>query len=268
MSLKFSANLSLLYTEISFLERFSKAASDGFKAVEFHFPYNFDTNEIQYRLDDLGLQLVLFNLHPGDNDKNEWGTLSSPNRQDYFKWSLTTALEIADKLHCSQLNVMFGNKLPGIDEGKQIQCALDNLTWSAKEAKERNVTLLIEPLNPDDFPNVFLRNPTTAFQVVKKINHPNVKLLYDIYHAQMTEGNLINRIRDFYPFINHIQVADVPGRHEPGTGEINYPSIFNTLVDLGYQGYIGLEYDPLSITAKSLGWLTEFQNAQFENSER
>jgi hydroxypyruvate isomerase len=257
---KFAANLSLLYTEVPFLERFSKASTRGFTAVEFHFPYDNDINEIKSRLDNLGLQLVLFNLHPGDVDNNEWGTLSNPGRQDYFRWSLTTALDIANQLHCNQINVMFGNKVPGLMEEDQLQCALDNLAWAAKEARENRVTLLIEALNPYDFPIVFLQSPTAALEVVKSINHPNVKLLYDVYHAQMTEGNLINSIRDFYPFINHIQIADVPGRHEPGTGEIDYPSIFATLKVLGYQGFVGLEYRPSSSTDASLGWFTKYQS--------
>jgi hydroxypyruvate isomerase len=260
MSVKFSANLSLLFTEVPFLERFSKAAENGFGAVEFHFPYDTDINEIRSRLNDLGLELVLFNLHPGDLEKSEWGTLGNPDRKDYFHWSLTTALEIANRLRCNQINVMFGNRIPGVAPENQIQCALDNLAWSVKRAESNGITLLIEALNPYDFPSVFLQSPTAASNIVQTFNHPNVKLLYDIYHAQMTEGNLINSIKHFYPFINHIQIADVPGRHEPGTGEINYSSIFIALNALGYQGFVGLEYRPSGNTDASLGWFAKYRS--------
>jgi hydroxypyruvate isomerase len=259
MPLKFAANLSLLYTEVPFLERFDKAAESGFKAVEFHFPYDFKVEDIRYKLTDNGLKLVLFNLHAGDKHANEWGTLSNPTRKDYFRWSLDVALEIAKELDCSQINTMFGNKVTRFTPQEQLKCAMENLSNAIPKVEESGVTLLVEALNPLDFPDFFLHRPSASFEIVKDIDHPNVKSLYDIYHAQMIEGNIINSINDNFSNVNHIQIADVPGRHEPGTGEINYPRIFSFLEELGYQGYIGLEYRPSSDTNSSLKWFNDLK---------
>jgi hydroxypyruvate isomerase len=266
MRLKFAANLSLLFTDAPFLERFDKAAASGFKAVEFHFPYDFDVGDIRSRLTDNGLKLVLFNLHAGDLDANEWGTLSNPSRSDYFRWSLESALEIAEELDCNQINTMFGNKVPGLTSEEQISCAIKNLTYAAPIAEQSGVTLLVEALNPINFPDFVLHRPSTSIEIVKTVDRSNVKVLYDIYHAQMIEGNLITSIEDNFHFINHIQIADVPGRHEPGTGEINYPGIFSSLNEVGYQGYIGLEYHPSGNTDSSLHWFFDQIRGNHEGS--
>jgi hydroxypyruvate isomerase len=150
---------------------------------------------------------------------------------------------------------MFGQRVTGLAPAAQVDCAIENLVWGAPRAVRAGVTLLIEPLNPTDFPNYFLRTTATAMEVVTQVDHPAVGLQYDVYHAQMTEGNLIETITARFPHIGHVQIADVPGRHEPGTGEINYPAIFATLEGLGYQGYVGLEYRPTGETDTSLSWL-------------
>lgn len=266
MSLEYAANLSLLYTEAPFLERFDMAAASGFRAVEFHFPYDFNVDDIRSRLTDNGLKLVLFNLHAGDEDAKEWGTLSNPTRKDYFRWSLGIGLDIAKELDCSQINTMFGNRVTGLTPQEQIKCAIENLSYAAPRAEESGVTLLVEALNPIDFPDFFLHRPSASFEIVKNVDHPNVKSLYDIYHAQMIEGNIISSIKDNFPNINHIQIADVPGRHEPGTGEINYPRIFSLLQEIGYQGFIGLEYHPSSDTNSSLKWLNGELRGKHEDS--
>ncbi len=255
MTLRFAANLTMLFNEVPFLDRFAKAAAVGFTAVEFLFPYDDGIDAVKYRLDDVGLRVVLFNLHAGDKAAGEWGTLSNPARRDYFRWSFTTALEAATHLDCERLNVMFGQKVAGLEPAAQIECAIENLAWAAPQATEAGITLLIEPLNPIDFPNYFIQSTAAALEIVAIANHPNVKLQYDVYHAQMCEGNLINTIKINFPHIGHIQIADVPGRHQPGTGEINYPAIFATLEELNYQEYIGLEYRPLNGTEASLAWL-------------
>ena len=252
---KFSANLSMLYTEVTFLDRFEKAAQAGFSAIEFLFSYEAGEQNIKTRLDDLGLKLVLFNLPAGDIQKGEWGSLSNPRNREYFKKSFTIAIEAALVLQCERLNMMFGQRVPEVEWEEQLDCACENLTWAVSQTKTAGVTLLIEALNPTDFPNYALQRTSAALDVLKKTNHPSVRLLYDVYHAQMTEGNLINTIKANLPVIGHIQIADVPGRHQPGTGEINFNAIFSCLEEARYIGYIGLEYKPMADTDASLLWL-------------
>ncbi len=262
MALKYCPNLSMLYTEHPFLDRFAKAAAASFAAVEFLFPYDFDLAEIRARLGDLGLVQVLFNLHPGDRVSGEWGTLSNPQRRASFRRSFAKALEIASYLNCSRLHVMFGKKVAGIEWNAQVECAAENLLWAAPAAAAAGVTLLIEPLNEMDFPNYGLHRTAEALSIIKQVNHPQVKLQYDIYHAQISEGNLINTITSCLPDIGHIQIADVPGRHQPGTGEINYPVVLKVLEKLNYTGYVGLEYQPSNDTESSLAWLDREERGQ------
>ncbi|HYN86944.1 MAG TPA: TIM barrel protein [Ardenticatenaceae bacterium] len=255
MPLNFVPNLTLLYNEVEFLDRFGRAAAAGFEAVEFQFPYEAGIEAVRARVEALGLGVVLFNLHRGDVAAGEWGTLSNPARRDYFRWSLETALEGAARLGCGRLNVLFGQRVSGVDAEAQVSCALENLAWAAPQAAQAGVTLLIEPLNPTDFPDAFIHHTRTAVDVVNAAGQPNVKVQYDVYHAQMAEGNLSNTLTTYFALIGHVQIADVPGRHEPGTGEINYPAVFATLERLDYQGFIGLEYRPSSDTDASLEWL-------------
>jgi hydroxypyruvate isomerase len=255
MSLQFAPNLSMLYTEVPFLERFAKAAAAGFTVVEFLFPYEFSAAAIKRQLDDLGLGLALFNINPGDFARGERGSLSHPTRRDDFRRSLDEALAYARHLGSPRLHTMVGNRLPELDTAAQLACAVENLTWAAPLAADAGVTLLIEPLNATDMPTYFVHSTAEAMQIVKGVDHPNVKLQYDVYHAQMTEGNLIATMTRLFPHIGHIQISDVPGRHQPGTGEINYPAIFAALERLAYSGPIGLEYRPDGETNASLAWL-------------
>jgi hydroxypyruvate isomerase len=255
MTLRYAANLSMLYTEVPFLDRFARAAAAGFAAVEFLFPYEAGVGAIRARSDDLGLAVALFDLPPGDTDAGEWGTLGNPARRDYFRRSFATAMEAADRLRCRRLNALFGNEVAGLEPSAQIDCAIENLGWAAPQAAQAGVTLLVEPLNPIDLPHYFLHTTAVALEIVAQVDHPAVRLQYDVYHAQMTEGNLIHTITASFPTIGHVQIADVPGRHEPGTGEINFPAVFSALDRLGYWGYIGLEYRPSSETDASLSWL-------------
>jgi 2-dehydrotetronate isomerase len=262
MGLKYCVNLSMIYTEYPFLERFAKAALAGFKAVESHFPYEFELKQVKARLESLGLVQVLFNLSPGNTSAGEWGTLSNPQRREYFRQSLNEALEIARFLECARVNVMFGNEIRGVERSAQIDCAVENLAWSAPLAADAGVTLLIEPLNAMDFPACVLHGPSEAMGIIGQVNHPQVKLQLDVYHAQMTEGNLINSITNCLPNIGHIQIADVPGRHQPGTGKIDYPAIFDLLRKLNYSGFVGLEYRPSNDSDSSLAWLPREERAQ------
>jgi hydroxypyruvate isomerase len=255
MALKYCVNLSMLYTEHPFLDRFAKAARAGFTAVEYLFPYELDLTEVKARLEHLGLVQVLFNLHAGDTSTGEWGTLANPQRLVYFRWSIAKALEVAQFLNCTRLHVMFGNTVAGIERNVQVECAVENLSLAAPLAAEAGVTLLIEPLNAMDFPTYGLLRTAEALSIIRQVNHPQVKLQYDIYHAQMTEGNLINTITNCLPDIGHIQIADVPGRHQPGTGEINYGAVLEVIRKLNYSGYVGLEYRPSNDSDPSLAWL-------------
>jgi hydroxypyruvate isomerase len=255
MALRYCVNLSMLYTEHPFLDRFSKAARSGFTAVEYLFPYEFDRKELQFRLRDSGLTQALFNLHPGDTNLGEWGSLSNPAKRDYFRWSLTEALEFANVLGCFSLNAMIGKRIAGVERSAQVDCATQNLAWAAPLAQQAGVTLLLEPLNAVDFPGCVLSNTVEAIQLVRQAAHPNVKLQYDLYHSQMTEGNLIQTMTNSIASIGHIQLADVPGRHQPGTGEINYPMVLQALSEMPYSGYVGLEYRPSGESDASLTWL-------------
>jgi len=258
MALNFAANLSMFYPDVAFLDRFARAARAGFTAVEFLFPYDAGVEEVKSRLEDHGLKVVLFNFHPGEIDKGEWGTLSHPGKRDYFKWSSTSAIEAAQSLRCPRLHAMFGQRVEDYALEAQIECACENLAWAAPQAAQAGITLLIEALNPTDFPRYALSRTAMALEVIRHVNIPNVKLQYDVYHAQMTEGNLIHTITSNFSDIRHIQIADVPGRHQPGTGEINYPAVFGALKGLGYDGFIGLEYRPLGDTDASLSWLAKY----------
>jgi hydroxypyruvate isomerase len=255
MILRYSANLSMLYKEVEFLDRFAKAAAAGFAAVEFLSPYEAGAEEVKARVDDLGLTVALFNLHAGDADAGDFGTLGDPTKRGFFRWSFGEAMEAADKLGCVRLHALFGMRVPGVEPAAQIDCALGNLAWAAPQAADAGVTLLVEALNPIDWPDFFLHTTADSLHIVTQADHLNVRLQYDVYHAQMMGGNLINSIRNNLDLIGHIQIADVPGRHEPGTGEINYPNIFAVLEQLGYRGYVGLEYHPSGETDASLGWL-------------
>jgi hydroxypyruvate isomerase len=265
MPLKYCINLSMIYTEFPFLDRFAMAARAGFTAVEFLFPYEFDLTQIKARLENLGMVQVLFNLQAGDSEAGELGTLSNPRRRAYFRRSFAKALDVAVFLNCARLHVLFGNKVAGIKRDEQVECAVENLSWAAPLAAAAEVTLLLEPLNETDFPSYFLHRTAEALNVITQVNHPHVKLQYDIYHAQMTEGNLINTLASCMPDIGHIQIGDVPGRNQPGTGEINYPAIWAALRKQNYSGYIGLEYRPSNDSDSSLAWLPREQRGQMSS---
>ena len=255
MALKFAANLSMLYPDRPFLERFAAARAAGFDAVEFLFPYEFGYSAIRQRLDENRLKLVLFNISPGDYSAGDRGVLSHPHRQDDFRRTLDEALTYAEQLHSPRIHVMVGNRLPEIPFEAQFNTILENLAWAAPLAAAAGVTLVIEPLNATDQPRYLIHSTAEGMAIVEAVNHPHVRLQYDVYHAQMTEGNLIATIQQCLPWIAHIQISDVPGRHEPGTGEINYPAVFTALEQVGYQGYIGLEYHPSGDTNQTLAWL-------------
>jgi len=257
---QFAANLSLLFNEVPFLERFERAAQAGFKAVEFLFPYAYAAEEIKAKLDQHHLKLVLHNLPPGNTEANERGMACLPDRIDEFRLSVATGIQYAKILGVHQLNCLAGIAPEGIDTQLLRQTLIANLQYAAKEFQNAGLKLLIEPINTYDIPNFYLSRTEQAIAILDEVAAPNAFLQFDIYHAQRMAGELAKTIELYLPRIAHMQLADNPGRHEPGTGEINYPFLFSLLDRLQYSGWIGCEYRPLTNTEAGLGWLKHLKN--------
>lgn len=255
---RFSANLSYLFTETPFLERFGEAAHAGFRAVEFAFPYDYQVKEIAGRVLEHKLEVVLFNSPPGDSALGDRGLAAIPGREHEFAAGIVTALRYAQALHCPRLHVMAGLLPEGCDKGerdRRLRTYTNNLRFACTEAAGEGVTILIEPLNPRDVPNYLLTTQAEAHAIRTEIGAANLKVQMDLYHAQIVEGDLSEKIRRWLPHIGHIQIASVPGRHEPDVGEINYEYLFRLLDDLKYEGWIGCEYRPARGTTAGLTWL-------------
>ena len=252
---KFAANLTMLFNEVPFLDRFALAAQAGFNAVEFLFPYAYQATEIRQRLDDNGLTLVLHNLPAGDWDAGDRGMACNPLRVDEFRAGVHRGIEYAHALGVGQLNCLAGKAPAGVDDAVLRQTFVDNQRFCAKALKEANLRLLIEPINTYDIPGFYLNRTAQAVSILDEVGADNAFVQYDIYHAQRMEGELAATIQKYLPRIGHIQLADNPGRNEPGTGEINYPFLFAHLDKLGYSGWIGCEYKPATTTMAGLGWL-------------
>jgi hydroxypyruvate isomerase len=256
---RFCANVSMLFAEAPFLERFGRARAAGFDAVEFQFPYEYSAAEIRAELDRHQLELVLFNFPAGDFASGDRGLANDPRRSTDFQTSVATAFEYADVLKPEKMNCMAGKRLSDISEEEQRAALIRNLTSAADQAADRGIALVTEPLNPFDAPGFYLPTPSDGFRLVAEAAHPNLKVEYDIYHAQRTEGNVVAAIEHNIDAIGHIQLADSPGRNEPGTGELDWPPIFATIDRVGFSGRIGLEYKPSTErTEDSLGWMKEF----------
>lgn len=254
---KFAANLSLLFNDVPFLDRFALARQHGFEAVEFQFPYAFEPEQITSRLSRYGLQLALFNLPPGDWQAGERGLACDPRQIDAFSESVELALEYAEELGVPRMHCMAGLLPPNCPPEKAHAALIGNLTYACERAREHGVDILIEPLNHFDTPGYFLTTSSQASAIIDEVGAPNLFLQYDVYHMQRMEGELAGNLRRLMPLIRHIQVADNPGRHEPGSGEINYRYLFALLDELGYDGWVGCEYEPRGDTAAGLGWRGE-----------
>ncbi len=248
---QFAANLSMMYADVPFLDRFERAAADGFQAVEFLFPYEFPAAEIRRRLESNGLAQVLFNTVPGDFGGGERGLASLAGREQAFLDGVDLAIEYARELKCERLHAMAGLA----QHGARREVYLANLAQAAKRCAAHGITLLIEPINPRDIPGYFLNRQADAHQIVAEVGAPNLKVQMDLYHCQIVEGDLAMRIRRHLGGVGHIQIAGVPERHEPDVGELNYPYLFALLDELGYAGWIGCEYRPRGDTSAGLGWL-------------
>jgi hydroxypyruvate isomerase len=255
---KFAANLTMLFTEHPFLDRFERAAKVGFKAVEFLFPYAFAAEDIKARLDANGLKLVLHNLPAGDWDAGERGIACLPDRVDEFRNGVGRAIVYAKQLGVAQLNCLAGKAPAGVPEAMLRATFVDNLRYAAAELKAADLKLLIEPINTFDIPGFFLNRTAQAIAILDDVGAPNAYLQYDAYHMQRMEGELAATIEKYLPRIAHIQIADNPGRHEPGTGEIDHGFLFRHLDRVGYAGYVGCEYKPATTTEAGLGWLQRY----------
>lgn len=252
---RFAANLTMLFTEQPFLDRFELAAKAGFDAVEFLFPYAHPAQEIKQRLDDNGLKLVLHNLPAGDWDTGERGIACLPDRKEDFKSGVGKAVEYAKALGVGQLNCLAGKAPAGVADDRLRATFVENLAYAAKALKAADLKLLIEPVNGIDIPGFYLTRSAQALAILDEVGSDNAYLQYDIYHMQRTEGELAATLQKHLPRIAHVQLADNPGRNEPGTGEINYPFLFAHLDRIGYEGWIGCEYKPAGRTEDGLGWL-------------
>jgi len=255
---RFSANLSFLFNEVPFLERFGEAAHAGFSAVEFAFGYEYQVRDIVARVGEHKLDVVLINAPPGNWEAGDRGLASLSGREHEFAASVVTALRYAQALRCPRLHVMAGVLPEGADDEertRRMRTFKRNLRFACQEAAEQNVTVLIEPLNPRDVPRYLLSTQGEAHAIREEIAMANLKVQMDFYHAQIVEGDLATKARRWLPHIGHFQIAGVPGRNEPNVGEINYEYLFRLLDELKYDGYVGCEYRPATTTTAGLGWI-------------
>ncbi len=255
---KFAANLSMLYTDSPFLERFARARASGFRHVEYLFPYEHDLRALATALEQNGLTQVLFNLPAGNWSAGERGIAALPDRVAEFRAGVTRAIETARALKCRQVNCLVGKRDVHVPFEEQHRVMIENLRYAALALGEQNIALLVEMLNPFDVPDFLIASPRAAFAVQDEVASPNCRIQYDVYHAQRTEGELAATLQRNLARIAHVQIADNPGRHQPGTGEINYRFLFDFMDQAGYAGFVGLEYVPAGTTEQSLGWIREY----------
>jgi hydroxypyruvate isomerase len=255
--MKLAANLSMLYTEVDVMDRFKKAAEAGFTHVEMLFPFHYDLDQIERELKANGLTMILFDTDPGDFAGGDRGYLCDPAQKERFHQSVKDALEIAPRLGTTLLNALAGKVPAGVSPDEARATCVENLKRAAPLCEDAGITLMSEGLNTVQTPGYFLDNSTLGFGIVDEVGSPAVKFQYDVYHMQIMEGDLARTVEKNLSRIAHIQLADNPGRNEPGTGEINYPFLFGHFDRIGYDGWIGCEYKPKGKTEEGLGWFTK-----------
>jgi len=255
---KFSANLSMLFTEVGFADRFERAAKAGFKGVECQFPYELPKEDIAERLGKYGLELVLYNIPAGSWAAGERGIACLPGRESEFQEGVDKAIEYAKALKCPRINCLVGLTPKDAPADKVRQTLVNNLKFAAEAMQKAGISLLVETLNDKDIPGFYLVRTQDALKLFEEVKHVNLWLQYDIYHMQVMEGNLTKTIQENVGRIGHIQLADNPGRHEPGTGEINFTNLFKFIDESGYTGWIGCEYKPAGATEDGLGWVKPY----------
>lgn len=254
---KFAANLTMMFNEVPFPQRFAAAAKAGFAAVEFLFPYDYQPVEVARWLQEAGLKNALFNMPPGDWAAGERGVASLPGREEEFRAGVARAIVYARALGTPSIHAMVGLLPSGADRKRHREVFVANLRHAAKALAGEGLTLLIEPINSRDIPGYFLNTQAEAHAIREEVDQPNLKVQMDFYHAQIVEGNLSVTLRKHIAHVGHVQIASVPDRHEPDEGEIDYRHIFRLLDELGYPGWVGCEYRPRGRTEEGLGWLKE-----------
>ena len=260
---KFSANISLLFNEFDFLDRFDEAKKIGFKAIEFQFPYSYDANQIKRKLDKHNLSISIFNSSPGNLDGGDRGLACIFERKEEFNKSILEALDYAQIINGKKIHVMSGILKDPKDHDLSVNTYIDNLKWACDKAEEFGIQILIEPINQRNIPNYFLSSADMAVQIIEEINKPNLKLLFDVFHHQIINGDVSKSIEKFIYFIGHIQIAGIPDRHEPDISEIDYNYILNIIEKNGYNGWIGCEYNPKNGTISGMKWINNFQKYLF-----
>jgi hydroxypyruvate isomerase len=259
---KFAANLTMLFNEVPFLDRFEAAARAGFTAVEFMFPYPYSAAQLAERLETNRLRLVLHNLPAGNWEAGERGIACLPDRVAEFRDGVGRAIEYAKALRVPQVNCLVGIPTQDVSPERARSTIVENLRFAAAALQKEGIKLLVEPCNSYDIPGFALNRSSEALDVIRDVASDNLYLQYDIYHMQRMEGEIAATLQKHLPRIAHIQLADNPGRHEPGTGEINYAFLFDWLDRLGYTGYIGCEYKPRTTTLEGLTWLRDIAGRQ------
>jgi hydroxypyruvate isomerase len=252
--MRFSVNVSILFKEVPLLQRFGRAAEAGFSAVEFWWPSGEDLGEVEREIKDAGVEVALFNFDAGDMRAGDRGLAGDPGRKQQFRENVPVALELARALGCRRMNVLVGHEIPGMDREEQLALARENVRFTAEKAQ--GVTVMVEAVNTFENGPYLLYKTGQAVEFVRDVGRENVRVQHDFYHMQRMEGNLVATLREHIDLIGHVQIADSPGRGEPGTGEIHYPYVLAALEDLGYDRYVGLEYNPTTeTTEESLEWL-------------
>lgn len=257
-ALSFSANVSMLFTEVDFLERFGRASKAGFRAVECQFPYAYGIHALAEQLRQHNLVQVLHNLSPGNWAGGERGIACLPDRIGEFQDSVGRAIEYATALDCSRLNCLAGICTPAADHDKLHDTFVENLRFASRELREHGITLMIEPLNTRDTPGFYLQTSAQAVKIIQEVGADNLRLQFDVYHAHIMEGDVVASLRRHLRHIAHVQIADDPGRHEPGTGRIDFAAVFETLRRADYTGWVGCEYVPSRTTEDSLEWFSRY----------
>jgi hydroxypyruvate isomerase len=258
---KFAANLTFLFNELPFMERFEAAAKAGFKAVEYMAPYPYAASELKAALQSNGLVQALFNLPVGDWESGERGTACIPGREAEFKAGVAKAIDYGRALDCKKINCLSGKLPPGVSRDAARGALIANLKYAASELKREGIMLVMEPINSFDIPGYLVNRTDEALAILDAVGSDNLFIQYDIYHAQRMEGELGNTLKNHRSRIGHIQIADNPGRNEPGTGEINYAWVLKHLDDIGYTGWVGCEYKPKTNTVDGLGWMRSFPSS-------
>ena len=253
---QFAANLTMMFNEADFLDRFEAAGRAGFRGVEYLFPYDHDPQRLREKLDDNGLTQVLHNLPAGDWNAGERGIACHPQRINEFQEGVGTAIEYATALGCPRVNCLAGIPPADVDPGALQETLVSNLRFAAAELGKSGIRLLMEPINTIDIPGFYVCRTAQARGIIEEVGSDNLALQHDIYHMQIMEGDLARTIEANLGIISHVQIADNPGRHEPGTGEINYTFLFQLLDELGYEGWVGCEYRPRETTESGLGWIS------------